>query len=104
LTETNCLNYKNARKAMSKKALFIVLEDNSAKYFADYKEPLIFIKGYSRNQDGYGFITHIMEAIHPQIQNESIKRVPKMPTFDEYENLYDFINAYMDWIAEDEII
>ena len=103
LTPSNCLNYNSARKAMSK-AIFIVMEDNSAKsFFKDYTEPLTFIKGYSREQDGYGFITHFMEATHPQLKINSNRKVPATPIFSNYDTLYDFVNAYMDWI-EDEII
>ena len=103
LTPGNCVNYDSAKKAMSK-AIFIVMEDNGAKsFFKDYTEPMTFIKGYSREQDGYGFITHVMEATHPQLKMESNRKVPATPIFSNYDTLYDFINAYMDWI-EDEII
>jgi hypothetical protein len=103
LTPNNCVNYKSARAAMSK-AIFIVMEDNAAtSYFKDYTEPMTFIKGYSRDQDGYGYITHVMEATHPQLKIESNRKVPAPPIFSNYDTLYDFINAYMDWI-EDETI
>jgi hypothetical protein len=46
LTAQNCVNYENARKAMSK-AIFIIMEDNGTTYFKDYTEPLTFMKGYS---------------------------------------------------------
>jgi hypothetical protein len=80
------------------------MEDNgTSSFFKDYTEPMTFIKGYSRDQDGYGFITHVMEATHPQLKIDSNRKVPAPPTFSNYDTLYDFINAYMDWI-EDEII
>jgi ATP-dependent Lon protease len=102
MTPDICENYKNARALMSK-SLYMIMDDNQDTYFEHYTDPITFLSTYRREQDGFAFITHMMEAIHPNLKTISNRQAPAAPKFDDHENLYEFINSYIDWI-EDEFI
>jgi hypothetical protein len=102
VTPEICENFEHARALMSK-SLYMIMDDNQDTYFEHYTEPITFLSAYRREQDGFAFITHMMEAIHPNLKTISNRQAPAAPKFNDHENLYEFINSYIDWI-EDEFI
>lgn len=103
ITPETCLNYETATTAMSN-ALFQYFTTYGKTIFSKYTEPLSYISAYRTTSDGFGFLKKIMEKRHPRLKQETTDLTThKQPIFKDYANIHEFINAYIEWLNDENI-
>ncbi len=103
ITATNCLNFENARKAMTT-ALFNFFDNNKETIFKDYSEPLALLPAFRSDSDGLGFLKYILRPIHPSLKDVTDTTEHERPLFKDCPNIHSFINRYKHWLADEKIL
>ncbi len=103
ITEKNCLNFENGRKAMTT-ALFNFFDNNKDTVFKDYTEPLSLLPAFRSDNDGLGFLKYILRPIHPNLKDVTDTTENGKPIFKQCPNIHSFINRYKHWLADERIL
>lgn len=100
----NCNNHESAIKAMSK-AIFTYIDQSKDTIFKLYDKPLHAIDAFRPSFDGLGFLKHVMADRHPALKEltDVTTDLNLAPTYDKYRTIYEFINAYINWVQDEQL-
>ena len=102
ITEDTCKNYSSACSQMSQ-ALIMYFQTFGEEIFIDYKEPLDYIAAFRATSDGLGFLKRVMKKRHPHLKDIINRKTPKAPEFNHYQSIHLFIQAYIEWIHDENL-
>ena len=104
ITPSNCTNYDVAKKQMSK-ALLLFFDERKEDLFEHYTAPKAFIAAFKPMHDGLGFAKHLITQKHPKMKEiiDGEEESRREPVFADFNNIYEFINAYIEWITDEKL-
>ena len=102
ITPENCKNYDAACNQMSQ-ALIMYFQTFGEEIFVDYKEPLDYIAAFRATSDGLGFLKRVLKKRHPHLKDRINRKTPKAPEFRHYQSIHLFIQAYIEWIHDEDL-
>ena len=87
------------------KALYLFFEERKEDLFEHYTAPKAFIAAFKPNHDGLGFAKHLITQKHPRMKEiiDGEEESRREPAFNDYSNIYEFINAYIEWITDEKL-
>lgn len=102
ITPATCQNYETARKQMSQ-AIMSFFQTYGKTIFNEYTAPLDYITAFKANSDGLGFLKRIMKKRHPKLKDVIDMKTPSAPIFQHYQNIHLFIQAYIEWLHDEQL-
>ena len=101
ITESNCLNYAAACKSMST-AIFLFFDTYKHQIFSKYTDPLHSFEAFRKETNGFGYLRHILEDIHPRLKPPTEDTPTTRPLFQTSSNIHTFISDYKDWLDDEK--
>ena len=96
LVESDCKNYKNAHKEMSK-ALYHLFTTYKDKWFN--KNPkLDLLLHYGETRDGFGFLKEILIELHPNLRQVIKSETMDKPQIHQFNTWFEYMNQYRKWV------
>jgi hypothetical protein len=97
-----CKHYNIAQQQMSQ-GLMLYFQTHGQTIFSDYPEPLEYIAAFRASSNGLGFLKRLMKKRHPNLKDVINRKTPVAPQFKHHKNIYLFIQAYIEWIHDEDL-
>ena len=102
ITELNCNNYTVAYKEMTT-ALYLLLDQYKSSWFDEKSIAFQSLEAYTTSCDGFQYLKQLLKRQHPDLKDIRDSAVASKPRFDEYKDIYEFINAYIHWLDDERL-
>jgi hypothetical protein len=102
ITPMTCKNYKIAKEQMSQ-AIMTFFQTYGKDIFKNYSAPLDYIAAFKANSNGLGYLKRILKKRHPRLKDIINRKTPSAPSFNHYQNIHIFIQAYIEWLHDEQL-